>query len=59
MKIATNNLQTTPFCDHWQWYRWPLYHLKLSELDEVTLLTKETLAESNTSYAQGGIAARC
>lgn len=31
--------------------------LKLSELGEVTLVTKETLAESNTAYAQGGIAA--
>lgn len=31
--------------------------LKLSEIDEVTLITKETLEESNTAYAQGGIAA--
>jgi L-aspartate oxidase len=30
--------------------------LKLAEIDAVTLITKDTLEESNTSYAQGGIA---
>ena len=31
--------------------------LKLAELGQVVLLTKDRLEESNTSYAQGGIAA--
>ncbi|NLW55282.1 MAG: L-aspartate oxidase [Firmicutes bacterium] len=57
MKIATNNLQTTPFLIIGSGIAGLYTALKLSELDEVTLLTKETLAESNTSYAQGGIAA--
>lgn len=57
MKISTNNLEATPFLIVGSGIAGLYTALKLSELDEVTLITKETLEESNTAYAQGGIAA--
>jgi len=57
MKISANGLQSTAYLIIGSGIAGLYTALKLSELGEVTLLTKDTLVESNTSYAQGGIAA--
>lgn len=55
--ISNKDLPYTPFLVIGSGIAGLYTALKLSEIGEVTLVTKETLVESNTAYAQGGIAA--
>src|SRR5690554_2696734 len=57
ISIHSNDLSYTPFLIIGSGIAGLHTALKLSEIDQVTLVTKETLEESNTAYAQGGIAA--
>jgi L-aspartate oxidase len=57
ISISTTGLEHTSFLVVGSGIAGLYTALKLSEFAEVTLITKETLEESNTAYAQGGIAA--
>lgn len=55
--LSTAGLSRTPFLVIGSGIAGLYTALKLADIAPVTLITKETLEESNTSYAQGGIAA--
>src|SRR5690606_39118295 len=55
--LSTAGLNRTPFLVIGSGIAGLYTALKLADIAPVTLITKETLEESNTSYAQGGIAA--